>query len=207
MSRPESSSSRIAIFGRSTASCSVSLRFFSPPDRSTLSGRCRKRSLEADPARLVLQQRRQPVGRPATRRERLGEHVDERDAGHLGRVLHHEVEAGGGALPRRQRQHVGAVERDRPGGDRVAGLAHHDRRERALAGAVRAHHRVHLARRHGEVDALQDLACRRPAREALDLERAHERRSSRWAGVDRDDDVAVDDRAPRTPARAASPAA
>ena len=33
--------------------------------------------------------------------QRLAQHVVDGDAGHLGRVLHHEVQAGGGALPRR----------------------------------------------------------------------------------------------------------
>ncbi len=36
MSSPESVSSRIAISGRSSASCSSSIRFFSPPEKPSL---------------------------------------------------------------------------------------------------------------------------------------------------------------------------
>ena len=103
--------------------------------------------VEADPAGLGAQQRVEPVGRPAAAGQRLGEHVVERHAGHLGRVLHHEVQAGDGPLPRRQGQHVDAVEGDDPPMHLVAGLAHDDAGQRGLAGAVRAHHGVHLAGR------------------------------------------------------------
>ncbi len=39
MSRPLSVSSRIASFGSSSAICSISLRFFSPPEKPTLTAR------------------------------------------------------------------------------------------------------------------------------------------------------------------------
>ena len=38
-SSPESVSSRMHIFGSSTAICRISLRFFSPPEKPTLTGR------------------------------------------------------------------------------------------------------------------------------------------------------------------------
>jgi hypothetical protein len=42
MSSPESVSSRIASLGSRTAICRISLRFFSPPEKPTLTGRERK---------------------------------------------------------------------------------------------------------------------------------------------------------------------
>src|SRR6266566_838726 len=41
MSSPESVSSRIASLGSSTASCRISLRFFSPPENPSFTGRVR----------------------------------------------------------------------------------------------------------------------------------------------------------------------
>ena len=46
-----------------------------------------------------------------------------------------------------------------PSRDLVGGMAHERVGERRLAGAVRAHDRVHLVRVHGEVDALDDLGA------------------------------------------------
>ena len=42
MSRPESVSSRMHSFGSSTAIWKISLRFFSPPEKPSLTERCRK---------------------------------------------------------------------------------------------------------------------------------------------------------------------
>ena len=70
--------------------------------------------LQPDASGLLEQQLVEPVDVAAACGERLAQHVVDGDAGHLGRVLHHEVQAGGGALPRRHRQHVDAVERDVP---------------------------------------------------------------------------------------------
>ena len=50
------------------------------------------------------------------------------------------------------------------GGDGVARAAGEDVRERALARAVRAHDRVHLALPNREVEAAQDRRCRRRGR-------------------------------------------
>ena len=154
--------------------------------------------LEPDAAGLLEQQVVEPVDAPAASGERLAEHVVDGDAGHLRRVLHDEVQAGGGTLPRRHGEHVDAVERDRAVDDLVARLAHDDRRQRALAGAVGTHHGVHLAARHGEVDAAQDLLAPDGGTQVADLERGGSRRSPR-PGRRRP--------APGTRAPAASPAA
>ena len=88
----------------STASCSVSLRFFSPPDRSTLSGRERNRRRTRS-GRPPLHQARQP-GRRARRPERRAQHVRQADARHLDRVLHGQEQPGLGPPPRGQGEQV-----------------------------------------------------------------------------------------------------
>src|SRR6056297_686883 len=130
--------------------------------------------LEADPGRLVAQLLVEVTGGAPTRGERFGEHVVEHHAGHLGGILHHQMQAGRGAFPRRHGQDVDTVEGDRAPEHVVAGLAHHHAGQRALAGAVGAHHGMDLARRHREVDALQDLLVADGGAQAADLERAHE---------------------------------
>ena len=104
----------------------------------------------------------------------FGEYVVEHHAGDLGRVLHHEMQPGNGTLPRRKGEDVDTIERDASRCHRVAGLAHHDAGQRALAGAVRAHHCVDLARADDEVDPLEDLAVADGGVEVPDLEGAHE---------------------------------
>ena len=194
MSRPESSSSRIAIFGPQHGELERLVALLLATGEVDVEGTVQESLLEPDPLGLGAQHRLEVGGVAPARRQRLGEDVDERHARHLDRVLHHEVEACGGAAPGGHRQHVLAVERDRAGDRVVAGLAHHDRRERALAGAVRAHDGVHLAGRHGEVDPAQDLIATDRGAKAADLERAHCRTSVAGPGVDRDHDLAVDDR-------------
>jgi hypothetical protein len=48
-------------------------------------------------------------------------------------------------------------------------VAGEDLRERALPAPVRPHHRVHLARVHGEGDALQNLLAADGGAEVADL--------------------------------------
>ena len=91
-------------------------------------------------------------------------------AGHLGGVLHGEEQAGLGPLPRRHGEHVDPVEGDRAAEHLVAGPAHDDVRQRGLAGAVRAHDGVDLARADGEVDPLEDLLAGHAGPQALDLQ-------------------------------------
>ena len=75
------------------------------------------------------------------------------------RVLEREEEAALCALVGPQLGHVVAVEEDLPLGDLVGRVAHERVGERGLAGAVRAHDRVHLVRGHGQVDTLDDLGA------------------------------------------------
>ena len=177
--------------GRSTASCSVSLRFFSPPDRSTLSERWSSALLEADARRL---------GSRAGRRARRWRH---RAPSSASRIMSSRATPGtsvGYCITRCRpaaarshvgmRQHVDAVERDGAGEHLVAGLAHHDRRERALAGAVRAHHGVRPRRSTRSGRCRGGSPCRRRRRAGRGSRSVRHRRAPR-PGLDGDD--AVDD--------------
>ena len=128
-----------------------------PPDRSTLSAPGMEALVEADPGRLRGHQLRNLGGLSATGPKRFGQRLLERHSGHLDRVLHPEKQAGLGPFPRRQSQDVRPVEGDPTGGHDVTRPAEQDVGEGALARAVRAHHRVHLARADGQVHSAQDL--------------------------------------------------
>ena len=57
MSRPESVSSRMASFGSSTAIWKISLRFFSPPEKPSLTERLSKSSVQFEQFHFLLDQR------------------------------------------------------------------------------------------------------------------------------------------------------
>ncbi len=163
----------MTIFGCNMATCNVSLRFFSPPEKSTLSAR--SSSAASRPIRCCLGTETIVETRrvDASSRESVMHHIDELNAGNLGRVLHHEVQAGLGPLPTGQRQHVDAVEQHRTGDHLVAGLAHDDGRQRALAGTVRAHDGVHLARSNRQGDAVEDGLAGHRGDQVANFEGAH----------------------------------
>ena len=78
-------------------------------------------------------------------------------AGNLDRILEREEQAFAGALFGIKLQQIVAEVIDRAAGHVVAVAPGQHRRERALAGAVRAHDGVDFARVDGEADALEDL--------------------------------------------------
>src|SRR6185295_8742734 len=80
-----------------------------------------------------------------------------RDAGDRGWVLEREEEARACTLVDGHLEDVAAAVRHFTTRDLVARMAHDRERERALAGAVRAHDRVHFPTAHDEVDPLEDL--------------------------------------------------
>ena len=129
-----------------------------------------ERRAEADALGLTAERSVQPVGAAAAGGERLAHHVGQHHAGHLAGVLHHQVQAGLGTTPRRQGQHVLAVQQHLPAEHLVAGATHHHGRQGGLAGAVGAHDRVHLAGADGEVDPVQDLLAPHRSNEPLDLQ-------------------------------------
>ena len=57
MSRPESVSSRIASLGSSTAIWKISFRFFSPPEKPSLTGARDELLVDLDELRLLLDER------------------------------------------------------------------------------------------------------------------------------------------------------
>ena len=117
MSSPESVSSRIASFGSSTSICRISLRFFSPPEKPSLTPRDRNVSLicmnfifsriERQEIEGVDLRRGRP---PCAGVQRRLQQVDVVDARDLDRILEAEEEPGARALLGRQRQQVAAVE-------------------------------------------------------------------------------------------------
>jgi hypothetical protein len=80
-------------------------------------------------------------------------------AGDLDRVLEGEKDSLARSLVGIEREQVLSVPRDAALRHLVAGAAGEHRGERRLAGAVRPHDRVHLARFHPEADPLEDLAA------------------------------------------------
>ena len=199
MSSPESSSSRIAIFGSQHRELQRLVALLLAARQIDVERAVEEALLEVDPLGLVAQHRFE-VGRLTTARlQRLGHRVDQCHARHLGRILHDEVQPGDGALPGRHRQQVASIERDRTLEHLVARLAHHDRRQRALAGTVRD-----PSRRAPRPTTPRDRCragspCRATAaRSPAIVKRRHASTASREhadvGGVERDahDDVAVD---------------
>ena len=87
---------------------------------------------------------------------------------YLDRVLERHEDAFAGALFGRHREQVLAVVRHVTAGDFVAGMAGQGARERALAGAVRPHDGVHLARVHVEAEAFENVFIFRLDAEVFD---------------------------------------
>ena len=96
------------------------------------------------------------VGVAAHRADRLAQEVRHAHARDGGRVLEGQEQAGLGALVRRQAEDALPVQQDIAPGDLVVRVAGDGVGQRALAGAVRPHQRVHFALADGQVDALQD---------------------------------------------------
>ena len=120
-SRPESISSRIANCGCSTASCTVSARFCSPPENSSLTPRAQQLGAHAERGRLGQHRVVQTVGVDVAGAHRRGDERLERHAGHFHRVLHREEQPALRALPRGQADELFAVDRDRAAGHLVVG--------------------------------------------------------------------------------------
>ena len=165
MSRPESVSSSTQRRGSSSAICRISLRFFSPPEKPTLTRAAqhlhgRSSSLPAASRTRFMNSGVVSSASPrclALRVERGAQERHGGDAGDFERILEGQEHALGGALVRLHLEHVLAVEQDLAFGDLVVGLAGEHIGERRLARAVRAHDGVHLALVHGEVEAVEDL--------------------------------------------------
>ena len=152
MSRPESVSSRIASFGSSTAIWKISLRFFSPPEKPSLTGAAQHALVDVEKLRLLLDQLHE-LHRVELRLAAVLAHGVERGleevgvvhAGDLDRVLERHEDAFAGALVGVHLEQVLALEEDVAAGHFVLGMAGERARQRALAGAVGPHDGVHFA--------------------------------------------------------------
>ena len=116
------------------------------------------RLLAHQPQEIGRRQLRLPA-RLAHRVHRRAQEGHGGDARNLHRVLEGEEHAGGGALGRVHGEQVLTLPGDRARGDLVIVLAGQHISERRLAGAVRPHDGVHLARGQREVEAFEDLAA------------------------------------------------
>src|SRR5439155_26570330 len=87
------------------------------------------------------------------------DHLFERHARDLDRILHGEEESALRALPRGEAQELLTVDRDGTVCHLIVAAAHHRMGERRLSGAVRTHQRVHLAGAHVQVDAPKNLVA------------------------------------------------
>ena len=161
-SRPESSSSKTAIRGRRTASWRVSFLFASPPERSTLSGRCRisggiPSSAASAARRLASTTGSASAARPEATRDSLRAAARGTPGTSIGywKVKKSPAFA---ALVGLEAQKLDAVEGHAPARHLVAGPSHQHVGESALARPVRSHDGVDLAASDLEVDAPQDLA-------------------------------------------------
>ena len=164
MSRPESVSSSTASFGSSTAIWNISLRFFSPPENPSFTGRFNSAGIEVQDLRLLLDERHELHGIELREAAMLALRVDGRlqevgvvDAGNFDRILKRHEDAFAGAVFRRQLEEVLAVVGHRAAGHFDFGVAGEHARERALARAVRAHDGVDLALVHLQIDAAEDV--------------------------------------------------
>ena len=181
MSRPESVSSRMASLGSSTAIWKISLRFFSPPENPSLTGRLSSSGSMSSTFIFSFTSVRKSIASSSswprclrTALSAASQEVGVADAGDFDRVLESQEDALARALLGRHLKEVLAVERDRAGRDRVHLAAGEHLRERALARAVRPHDGVHLARVDGQVDPLEDLLAVDFRAKAADFEKRHD---------------------------------
>ncbi len=164
MSSPESVSSRIARLGSSSAICRISLRFFSPPEKPSLTLRSRKSGFISS-SFIFSRTKSSNSSGSSSSLPRCGLHrvvgqPQKLAVGHtryFDRILETEEHAGARARFRRQFEQIPAFEQHLAAGDFVGRMAGQHLGEGALARAVRPHDRVHFAALHREVDALENF--------------------------------------------------
>ena len=163
MSRPESVSSRIARRGSRIAIWSISLRFFSPPEKPSFTLRCISFSSISTSFIFSRASARNSIasssGWPRCLRIAFSAAFRKYMFATPG------ISTGywnARNMPSRARSSGASAVRSRPVEQHLALRDRHRRasgqhvRERALARAVRPHHRVHFARAHHQVDTAQD---------------------------------------------------
>src|SRR5690625_2674323 len=176
MSRPESVSSRIASFGSSRAIWKISLRFFSPPEKPSLTARFKSsgdKSITLSFSRTSLRNCiESSSSSPRALRCALSAAQEIRivDPGNFDRVLERQEHAGGGALFRRQLQQVAPLERHRTVADLVALATGQYIAQGGFAGAIRPHDGVHLAGLHFKRKSLEDVFALDAGMQIFDLQ-------------------------------------
>ena len=155
----------------------ISARFFSPPEKPTLTGPLQHVRGDVELLGDALHQLHELGRRQLAQALRFAMRVERRleeghggDAGDLDRILEGEEQARHRALVRLQVEDRCAVQQHLTLGDLVIVLAGENVGERRLAGAVRPHDGVHFAGLHRQGETLQDLAVANPCVKVLDLE-------------------------------------
>ena len=180
MSRPESVSSSTARRGSSIAICRISLRFFSPPEKPTLTARRSISWLDAEmgrglahPLHEIRRREFALAARLALRVERGAQERHGGDARHFDRILERQEQALGGALVRRHAENALAVEQHVALGDFVVVLAGQHIGERRLARAVRPHDGRDLALLDGQRQAVEDFLVLDLDMQIFDFQQCH----------------------------------
>ena len=165
MSSPESSSSSMAMRGCSTAELQRLVALLLAARQVDVERPGAGTARRSRCARPRPRMRRGQVGGGPTLRQRAPRPARRRAR----RPAPRWGTASPGTGPAAARCHVGRASTSSPSRvtrateHLVAGPAHDHVRQRRLAGAVGTHHGVHLARRHREVDAVEDLLAARHA--------------------------------------------
>jgi hypothetical protein len=149
--------------GSSSAIWKISLRFFSPPEKPSLTADLEQRRFRLDQLHELHGVELGLAEVLPLRVQRRLEEIGVVHAGNLDRVLKRHEHALAGALVRIQVEEILALVDDGAAGDLVFGMAGQRAGQRALARPVRSHDGVHLAGVHVQVDPFQD-------RLALDLD-------------------------------------
>jgi hypothetical protein len=143
--------------GSSTAIWRISARFFSPPEKPTLTGRlsmsCETFSFAARSLTWRMNSGALISFSPRALRWAFKRHLEELhggDTGNLDRILEGQEHTLGGALVRFHFKEVFALEGDGAFRHFIALAPGEDIGQRRFAGTVRPHDGVHFARLHGE---------------------------------------------------------
>lgn len=142
------------------------MRFFSPPEKPSLTPRLRNSGIQVQPLAGLARElheldrgQRRFAARAADGIERRAQEFHVGDTGDLDRILEAEKHAGPRALFHRQCQQILAEIFDAAAGDLVALAAGEHRGQRALARTVRPHDGVDLAGADLQAQALEDRSA------------------------------------------------
>ncbi len=174
ISRPESVSSKMASLGSRTGHLENFVTLLLAAGEPLVDRPAHEAPVHLDELHLLLGELEEVHGvelvepaLAAQRVERRAHEVEVPDAGDLHGVLERKEDPGGGAVLRQHRQQVLPLEEDFAG-DVVGLVASEHVRESALAGSVRPHERLHLARLELEAEASEDLVVADLGVEVLD---------------------------------------